>query len=138
MDSITAWMLRLALLVVHLTRRVTTTVLSEVDLETFVLLTSSHSLDGLDSVGNVGEVDERTALLAQGVDQLDFTILGEVLSQTFLGPRLVQVADVNITRGTTADSKGDGRRKGTRVLTPSNLETAVVNHQSLEVAESVE
>lgn len=138
MDTVTARMLRLALLVVHLTRWVTTSVLTKVDLESLVLFASSNGLDSLDSIGNVGEVDERAALLAQGVYQLDFTILGEVLSQAFFSPRLVEIADVDVARGTTAYSKSNGRRKGTRVLSPSDLKATVVNHQALEVAESVE
>ena len=86
MNTVTARVLRLALLVVHLTRGVTASVLTKVDLEPLVLFASSYGLDSLDGIGNVGEVDERAALLAQGINQLDFILLREVLSQAFFSP----------------------------------------------------
>lgn len=104
LNAIASRVLGLTLVVIHLTRWVTTAVLAKVDLEPLVLLTSSHSFDGLDGIGDIGEVYERTALLAQGVYQFNLAVLGEVLSQTLLGPRLVQVSDVHIARCTTADS----------------------------------
>jgi len=76
---------------------VTAAILSKVDFEAFVLVKAAYRLDRFDSVGNIGEVDECTALLAQCVHELDLAILGKVLTKTFFGPGLVQVADVNIT-----------------------------------------
>ncbi|GKT53353.1 hypothetical protein ColTof3_00692 [Colletotrichum tofieldiae] len=78
------------------------------------------------------------ALRLHSVDQLDFAVLGEVLSQSLLSPCLIQVANVHIARSPSADGKGNGGRKGTGVLAPANLQSAVVDHQALQVAESVE
>ena len=130
--------LLLLLLVVHLTRRVTTPVLAEVDLEALVFVLAADSLDRLDGVRDVGEVDECTALLAQSVNQLDLTILLEVLPEALLGPGLVQVTDVHVARCTAGHSECNGRRKSTGVLAPADLQTAVVDHQALEVAQGVE
>lgn len=108
-DAISTRGLRL----LHLAGRVATTVLSKVDLELLVLLPSSDGLDSLDGVGNVGEVDKCAALLTQSVDKLDLAILGKVLSQALLSPGLVKVANVHVSRSTTADGKGNGRREST-------------------------
>lgn len=121
-----------------LARRVSATVLAKVDLEPLVLLAVADGLDGLDGVGDVGEVDERTALLAKSVDELNLTILGKVLAETLLAPRLVKVTDIDVPGRTAGYSKGNGWWESTRVLAPSNLETTVVDHQALEVAEGIE
>ena len=130
-------MLGLSLLAVHLAGRVTASVLSEVDLESLVFITTTDRFDCLDSIGNVGEVDKCTALLTQSVDQLNFAILGEILPQTVLCPGLIQVANVYITGSTTTDSKGNRRGESTRVFTPTNLQATVMDHQSLQVAEGI-
>ncbi|KAH6604270.1 hypothetical protein Trco_007716 [Trichoderma cornu-damae] len=121
-----------------LARGVAAPVLSEVDLELLVLLLAADGLDGLDGVGNVGEVDEGAALLAEGVDQLNLAVLGEVLAQPLLSPGLVQVANVDVARGSAADGEGDGGRQGAGVLAPANLEPSVVDHEALQAAEGVE
>ena len=59
--SIAAW---LGAVVAPLAGRVPTPVLAKVDLELAVFLPVAHSLDRLDGVGDVGEVDEGAALLA--------------------------------------------------------------------------
>ena len=128
----------LLLLVVHLTGRVTAPVLAEVDLEALVFVLTTDSLDRLDGVRDVSEVYECTALLAQSVNQLDLTILLEVLPEALLGPGFVQVTNVDVARRTTGDSERNGRRKSTGVLAPADLQTAVVDHQALEVAQGVE
>lgn len=125
-------------LLLELAGRVAATILAKVDLELPVLLLSTDSFDSLDGVGNVGEVDKRAALLTQRVDQLNLTVLGEILSQSVFGPGLIEVTNVHIARSTTADSQGNGGRESTRVLAPANLESAVVNHQTLQVAEGIE
>lgn len=90
-----------------LSRGVATAVLAKVDLELAVVLLAADGFDGLDRVGNVGEVDEGAGLLAEGVDELDFAVLGEVLSEAFLGPCLVEVTDVDVPGGATGDCKCD-------------------------------
>ncbi|KAI6757313.1 hypothetical protein HG531_003138 [Fusarium graminearum] len=102
------------------------------------ILESRSNLDSLDSVGNVGEVDESTALFAQGVDKFNLAILGEVLSQSLLSPGLIEITDVDVSGSTSADSQGNGWGKSSRMLAPANLETSVVDHKTLDVAEGVE
>lgn len=60
------------------------------------------------------------------------------MAQTFLGPGFVKIADVDVARGTTTDGQRNSRRQSTRVLAPANLETTVVNHEALKVAQSIE
>ena len=117
---------------------VSTAILAKVDLEPAVLFTVAHAFNGFYGVSNVGEVDKSTALLPKRVDELNLSIFREVLAEAVLRPGLVQVADIHITRGTTADSQGDGRRERTRVLAPANLQPTVVDHQTLQVAQGVE
>lgn len=117
---------------------VSATVLAKVDLELSVVLLASDRLDSLDGVGNVGEVDKGAALLAEGVNQLNLTKLGEILSQALLGPGVIKVANVHVSRSTTADGQSDSRRQRARVLSPANLEAAVVDHETLNVTQSVE
>lgn len=133
-DTITAG--RRSLL--HLPGRVATAVLAKVDLELLVVVSAANGLNGLDRVGNVGKVDKGAALLSQSVYQFNLAILRKVLAQSLLGPGLVQVANVNVARGTAANSQRDSRRESTRVLSPANLQSAVVNHETLEVAQGVE
>ena len=76
--------------------RIPTTVFAEVDLEPTIVLTTSNGLDGLDGVGDVGEVHKGATLLAQGVDELDLAMVGEILAQPILRPGLVQVAHVDV------------------------------------------
>lgn len=70
----------LLLLLLELSWRVATSILAKIHLELLVLILASDGLDGLDGVRNIGEVDKGAALLAQGVDQLDLAVLGEILS----------------------------------------------------------
>ena len=80
-----------------LTRSVTATILAKVDLESAIVLLASDSFDSLDGICDVGEVDKRTTLLSKGVDELNLTVLGEVLSQPLLAPGLVQVSNVDVS-----------------------------------------
>lgn len=48
--------------------RVSTSVLAEVDLESFVLFSTSYGLNCFDRIGNVSKIDKRAAFLTQGVD----------------------------------------------------------------------
>lgn len=129
---------RRAALLLELSWGVAASILAEVDLELLVFILASDGLNGLDGICNIGEVDKGTTLLAQGVDQLDLTVLGEILSQPLLGPGLVQVANVDVSRSTTTDGQGDSWRQCARVLTPTYLQSAVVDHETLEVAQGVE
>ena len=132
-------LLLLRVLVVHdLSWRVAAAVLAKVDLESFVLLLPSDGFNGLDGIGDVGEVHECTALLPQGVDQLDLAVFLEVLSETIFGPAFVEVANVDITRSAAGHCQSNRWRQSPRVLAPSNLEAPIVDHQALEVAERVE
>jgi len=121
----------------QLSRRVAAAVLAEIDLELLVLLLALNRLDGLDSVGNVGKVDEGAALLTQSVDQLDLAVLREILPKLFLGEGLVQVANIHVTRSTAAHCESNRRWKSTRVLTPADLQTAVVDHETLQLAQRI-
>lgn len=96
-----------------LARWVSTAILAEVDFEPAILFTVAHAFNSFDGISNVGEVDKSTALLAKRVDQLNLAVFREVLAEAVLRPGLVQVADIHVTRGTTADSQGDGRRERT-------------------------
>lgn len=129
---------RLGSTVAPLAWRVSTTILAKVDLELAILFPVAHALDRLDGVGDVGEVDKRTAFLTQGVDQLDLTVFGKVLAQTVLGPRVVEIADVYVARGTTTHRQGNGWREGARMLPPADLQPTVVDHQALQIAQGVE
>ena len=86
-----------------LTRRVAATILAKVDLESAVILLTPDSFDGLDSVCDVGEIDECAALLSESIDKLNLTIFGEVLSQPLLAPGLVQVSNVDVSGSSTAN-----------------------------------
>src|SRR5690606_19434831 len=103
-----------------------------------VLLLAAHRLDGLDRIGDVGEVDKGATLLTKRIHELNLAELGEVLAKALLGPRLVEVADVHVPGGTSADGKSNRRGQSTRVLAPADLQPPVVDHEPLEVAESVE
>ena len=92
-----------------LARRVATAILAKVDLEPAIFFPVAHTLNGLDGVGNVGEVDKGTALLTQGVDQLDLTVLRKVLAKAVLRPRIVEVAHIHIARGTAAHGQRNSR-----------------------------
>lgn len=131
-------LLRLLGLLLQLARRVAAAVFAEVNFEAAVILFAADGFDGFDGVGDVGEVDEGAGFLAEGVDELDLAVLGEVLSETLFGEGLVEVADVHVPRSAAADSQGDGRWKGAGVLAPSNLQTSVVDHEALKVAQRVE
>lgn len=117
---------------------VSAAILSEVDLESLVLLTVTNSLDSLNSVGNIGEVNKSTALLAESVDEFDLSVLSKVLSEALLTPALIEITDVDVSGSATGDSQGDSWWESARMLAPSNLESSVVNHETLKVAESVE
>lgn len=80
----------------HLARRIAAAILAKVDLELPVVLPTTDGLDGLDGVGDVGEIDEGAALFTESVDELNLTILGEVLTEMLLCEGLVQVANVHI------------------------------------------
>ena len=121
-----------------LARWVSTAILAKVDLEPTVLFAVAHAFNGFDGVGNVGEVNEGTALLAERVDELNLSVFREVLAEAVLRPGFVQVANIHITRGTTANSQGDGRRERTGVLAPADLQPTVMDHQALQVTQGVE
>ena len=63
-----------------LSRRVSTPVFAEIDLESRVLFSTPDRLDSLDSVCDVREIDKSAALLAKSIDQLNVAIFGKVLS----------------------------------------------------------
>ena len=111
-----------------LTRWVAATILTKVDLEAAVIILASNSLNGLDGIGDIGEVDECAALLSKSVDELNFAVLREVLSQPLFGPRLVQVSNVDVSGRATADSKSNRCWERTRMFAPSNLQSPIVNH----------
>lgn len=107
--------------VICLARRVSTAVFAEVDLEPPILLAVAYALNGLDGVRDVGEIDKSAALLAQCIHQLDLSVLGEILAKPVLGPRLIQVPNIDVPRCSTAHRQRNGGRKRARVFTPADL-----------------
>src|SRR5690606_35489823 len=87
---------------------------------------------------NISEVDEGTAFFAKSIDQFNLAVLGKVLTESLFAPRFVKVADVNVARSTSRDSKCNSWGKCAGMLAPTNLETTIVNHKALEVAECIE
>lgn len=143
-DAILAGLLLLLLLLLlqmlvvdDLSWWVSTSIFAKVDLESLVFLLAPDSLNCLDCVGNVGKVHKSTALLPQRIDELNLPILLKVLSQAVLRPRLVQIAHIYVSRGSTRYCQCDGGRQRSRVLAPADFESPVVNHQALQVAESI-
>lgn len=113
------------------------------------------SVNGLDSVRDIGEVDEGTVpnwvetqfndafqskdenrtnvLLFQEVDELDVTVFAEIAFQLLFSEGLVvfNVSDVDIAGGARVDGEREGRGQRARVLSPTNLQATVVQGEPL-------
>jgi hypothetical protein len=102
---------------------------SEIGVVRFIL----DALDGLDSVVDVGEVDEGAVFLLEEVDEFDVAVFAKVALQLFLRERLkvFDVADVHVPRRTGVYGQGEWGRERAGVLTPSELEPTIVECQSL-------
>lgn len=133
-------------------------VLSVRDSEVRVVRLGLDALDGLNRVRDVGVVDERTVpdevivnatprtrtdkipLFFQKVDKFDIAILAKVPLQPLLaeGIKVLDVSDINVPRRTRVDGERESGRKWARILTPANLQPAVVERQALEGSDLVE
>jgi len=78
------------------------------------------------------KVGEGAALLLQQVDLLDISVLTEVRLYLFdrIRVKVVDVADVNVPRASGSDDGGDTRGTGARGLTPSDLESTILDGDS--------
>jgi len=94
-DAVVAW--GLGLLLLELAGWIATAVLAEVDLEATVLLFPADGFNGLDGICDVGEVNECTGFLPEGVDQLDFAVLREILAKAVFSEGLIKVANIDIS-----------------------------------------
>src|ERR1700760_636064 len=124
-------------MLIDLSWRIATSVLAKVDFETLIVFLLSDCLDGLDGIGNVGKVDKGTRLFAKSIDEFNLAVLGKVLSQALFGPGFIKIANVDVARSTSTDCKSNCWRQSTRMLAPTNLESAVVNHEALNVAQCI-
>lgn len=132
-------------------RWIRASVLSVCDPEVRVIGLGLDGLDGLDRVRDVGVVDERAVpvhvvsmqllergraslLFFQEVYELDIAILAKVPLQPLLaeGIKVLDVSNVHVPRRTRVDRKCKSGRKWSRVLTPADLQPAVVEGQTLE------
>jgi hypothetical protein len=102
---------------------------SEIGVIGFIL----DALDGLDSVVNIGKVDERAVFLLEEVDEFDVAVFAKVAFQLFLRERLkvFDVADVHVSRRTRVYSQSKLGRERAGVLSPSELQPTIVECQSL-------
>ena len=75
----------------------------------------------------------RYILFLQEVDEFDITILAEIALQLFLVEdlKVLDIADVDVPRRSGMDGESKGRRQGTSVLSPTDLQAAIVEGQTL-------
>lgn len=82
----------------------------------------------------------KVLLFFQEVDELDIAILAKVPPQPLFaeGLKVLDVSDVHVPRRTRVDGKCESGRKWTGILTPADLQPAVVQGQTLEGGDLVE
>jgi hypothetical protein len=61
-------------LLLNLTGRIATSIFAKIDFEPLILLLTTYCLNSFDCIGDVGEVNEGTALLTKSVNKLDIAI----------------------------------------------------------------
>lgn len=79
-------------------------------------------------------------LFLQEVDQFDVTVFTKVSLQLVLRERLevLDVANIDIPRGSRVHSHGKSGRKRARILAPTNFESSVVQSETLIGSDLVE
>lgn len=72
-------------------------------------------------------------LLLQKVDELDISVFAKVALELLLVEhfKVLDVADVDVPSGTRVNGKGQGRRQGSSVLSPSDLQATIIQGQPL-------
>ena len=81
----------------------------------------------------MGTIIQKYILLLQEVHKLDITVLAEISLQLLLAicVKVFNVPDVNVSCGSGVDRERKCRRERSRVLTPSDLQSPVVQSQPL-------
>src|SRR5277367_4655386 len=118
---------------------ISTSIFPEIDFEFLELFLLGRTVNCFDGAADICKVDESTRLFSQSVDKLNIPIFAEILLQLLLRKRFeIDISDVNVSARSGVHRNRNTGWERPRMLTPTNFQPTVVNHQSLQGRHLVE